>query len=127
MIAILGLMLALAAPACPTVDTAGPHAVEARVQVWTVSQIDRLDAGPAMPDQPPPAILFANVLARGETVGEIAVRGLAQALDRRPGPRPERLFVSVSHRGAVMPFEVEAVRQGKAGYRLLLDAPVEVC
>jgi hypothetical protein len=80
-----------------------------------------------MPDQPAPTILFANVLARGDTVGEIAVRGLAQALDRRLVPRPERLFVSVSYQGAVMPFEVEAVRQGKAGYRLLLDTPVEVC
>jgi len=127
MIATLGLMLALAAPACPFEESASPRAVEARVQVWTVSQFDRLDAGPAMPDQPAPAILFADVVARGETVGEIAARGLAQVLDRRPGPRPERLFVSVLRPGAAMPFEVEAVREGKASYRLLLDTPVQIC
>ena len=80
-----------------------------------------------MPDQPAPAILFAHVVARGETVGEIAARGLAQALNRRPGPRPERLFVSVLRRGADMPFDVGAVRDGQAGYRLLLDTPIAVC
>jgi len=127
MVAILGLMLALAGTACPFEDSTSPYAVEAHVQVWTISSFDRLDAGPAMPDQPAPAILFAHVVARGETVGEIAARGLAQALNRRPGPRPERLFVSVLRRGADMSFDVEAVRDGKAGYRLLLDTPIAVC
>lgn len=127
MIAILGVLLALAGPACPAPDSPGPRAVEARVQIWTVSQQDRLDAGPSMPDQPAPNLLFATLSARGETVGEIAAQGLAAALDRRAGPRPERLFVSVLRRGAVLPFEAEAVRQDNGAYLLLLEPPVEIC
>jgi hypothetical protein len=127
MVATLGLLLALAAPACDAPGQAGARAVEARVQIWTVSQADRLDAGPSMPDRPAPAILFASVVARGETVGEIAAQGLAAALDRRPGPRPERLFVSVLRPGAVLPFEAEAVRHGKTAYTLLLETPVDIC
>jgi hypothetical protein len=124
---MLGLLLALAAPACDAPGQTGARAVETRVQIWTVPLIERLDAGPSMPDQPAPAILFASVVARGETAGDIAAQGLAAALDRRPGPRPERLFVSVPRHGAVAPFEAEAVRHGKAAYTLLLDPPIDIC
>jgi len=127
MIATLGLMLALAGPACPAPVPVRALAVEARVQIWTVPLADRLDDGPSMPDQPARNILFATIFARGETVGEIAANGLAAALDRRLGPRPERLFVSVLSAGGAMPFEAEAVRHGRTTYTLLLETPITVC
>jgi hypothetical protein len=127
MIATLGLLLALAAPPCDAPRPISARAVEARVQIWTASQIERFNAGIFMPDQTDSARLFASVVARGETIGEIAAQGLAAALDRRPGLRPKRLFVSVLRPGAVLPFEVEAVRHGKTAYTLLLETPVEIC